>query len=210
MTGQRICPDCSAEIPVVEGIRAWCERCNWNLGGETAPPDEGFLARQYIRIGERYGSTALERLKATPVEDLRPRWTIPKAIAFGIAAGVHLLTLGLVVLGLVLIATGFPDVGPMLLGVGMCGIAWCMRPKPGRVPSQDIADRKNFPTLHAFVNEVAQQLGGQPINNVVVNEDFNAAYAVVGWRRIPVLWVGLPLWRTGGSPRARDCARREW
>ena len=64
------------------------------------------------------------------------------------------------------IATGFPDVGPMLLGVGMCGIAWCMRPKPGRVPSQDIADRKNFPTLHAFVNEVAQQLGGQPINKI--------------------------------------------
>jgi Zn-dependent protease with chaperone function len=29
---------------------------------------------------------------------------------------------------------------------------------------------------------------------MVVNEDFNAAYGVVGWRRVPVLWIGLPLW----------------
>src|SRR5262245_35277537 len=86
MTGARTCPDCSAEIPVEDGLREWCQRCNWNLGGERAPPEEGFLARQYIRIGERYGSTTLARLKATPAGDLRPDWTLSKAIAFAIAA----------------------------------------------------------------------------------------------------------------------------
>src|SRR5262245_42816153 len=45
VTGQRICPDCSAEITVEEGIRAWCERCNWNLGGETTPPAVGHAAK---------------------------------------------------------------------------------------------------------------------------------------------------------------------
>ena len=194
MTGERTCPDCSAEIPAEDGLRAWCERCNWNLGGETPPPEEGFLARQYVRIGERYGSTTLDRLKATPTHDLRPRWTASKVIAFALAASVHLLSLSLLVLGIVLIATGFPDIGPMLLGVGMCVFAWFMRPKPGKPPSEDLADPKVFPTLRAFINEVAQELGGQPIKNVVVNEDFNAAYGVVGWRRIPVLWIGLPLW----------------
>src|SRR5262249_61111144 len=69
-----------------------------------------------------------------------------------------------------------------------------MRPKPGRVPSEDVTSQKDFPTLHAFVNEVAQKLGGQPIRNIVVNESFNAAYGVIGWRRVPVLWIGLPLW----------------
>jgi heat shock protein HtpX len=82
----------------------------------------------------------------------------------------------------------------MLLGVGTCGFAWLLRPKPGRVPSRDVASRKDFPALYALVNEVAEELGGQPINNIVVNEDFNAAYGVLGWRRIPVLWIGLPLW----------------
>jgi len=154
------------------------------------------LARQYIRIGERYGSTAFERLKTAAVQDLRPQWTISKAIAFGIAVSVHLLSLSLLILGVGLFLTGFPEIGPMLLGVGSCGIAWFMRPKPGRVPSEDVTSQKDFPTLHAFVNEVAQKLGGQPIRNIVVNEDFNAAYGVIGWRRVPVLWIGLPLWMT--------------
>jgi len=126
--------------------------------------------------------------------DLRPHWTISRSVAFGITASVHLLTLSLLVLGIVLIATEFPELGPTLLGMAICGIAWFMRPKQGRVPTQDVASKKDFPALHAFANEVAQQLGGQPINNIVVNEDFNAAYGVVGWRRVPVLWIGLPLW----------------
>jgi Zn-dependent protease with chaperone function len=196
--GQRTCPECSAEIPVEEGLRAWCERCNWNLGGETAPADEGFLARQYIRMGERYGSAVLERLKATLAEDLRPRWTIAKALAFSIAASVHLLSLALLVLGVFLIPTGLPQIGPTLLGIGACGFAWLLRPKPGKEPAEDVVSQERFPALHAFVNNVARELGGKPISAIVVNETFNAAYGVVGWRRIPVLWIGLPLWMALG------------
>jgi hypothetical protein len=62
------------------------------------------------------------------------------------------------------------------------------------VPVKDIACRENFPVLHTLVNDVAQELGGQPITHIIVNDDFNAAYGVVGWRRVPVLWIGLPLW----------------
>jgi Peptidase family M48 len=69
-----------------------------------------------------------------------------------------------------------------------------MRPRPGRVPSVDVVSRNDFPAVYAFVNEVASELGGRPIDHIVVNEDFNAQYAVVGWRRVPVLWIGLPLW----------------
>jgi hypothetical protein len=43
MSGARTCLDCSAEIPVEDGLRAWCERCNWNVGGETTPPEEGYV-----------------------------------------------------------------------------------------------------------------------------------------------------------------------
>jgi heat shock protein HtpX len=156
--------------------------------------DEGFLARQYIRIGERHGRTVLERLKTVSVQDLRPRLTMPKAIAFGIAATVHLLSLSLLIVGIILIATGIPELAPMLLGAGACGFAWVLRPKPGRLPSQDLVSAKQFPALHALANEVAKELNGQPISHIVVNEDFNAAYGVVGWRRIPVLWIGLPFW----------------
>src|SRR5215470_5978846 len=131
MVSQKACPDCGAEIPVHEGVRAWCERCDWNIGSETRPVDEGFFARQYIRIGERYGKTMLEALKLMPAQSLRPRWTIRKGLAFFLAANVHLLTLTLFVAGIFLIAAGCPEIPLMLLGAGICVFAWLMRPKPG-------------------------------------------------------------------------------
>ena len=194
LIGERTCPNCNAQVPVHEGFRIWCDRCSWNVGGETRLDDEGFLARQYIRIGERYGKSMLEMLKTTPAQSLRPRWTLRKATAFSLAASVHLLTLAVLITGILLIATGYPSIPPMLLGAGVCVFAWIMRPKPARVPQKDIASRENFPALYALVNDVARELGGQPIENIVVNEEFNAAYGLAGWRRVPVLWIGLPLW----------------
>jgi heat shock protein HtpX len=194
MVSQTTCPKCSTEVPVHEGFRTWCERCGWNVGDDTSPTDEGLFARQHIRIGERYGRTMLETLKIMPAQNLRPRWTIRKALAVVLAASVHLLSLTLFVAGIYLITTGFPEIPSMLLGAASCAFAWIMRPKPGKVPSDDIASQQEFPALHTLVNEVAPELGGQPINHIIVNEDFNAAYGVVGWRRVPVLWIGLPLW----------------
>jgi heat shock protein HtpX len=179
---------------VHEGLRTWCERCNWNVGADTQLADDSFFARQYVRIGERYGKAVLETLQLIPAQNLRPRWTMRKCLAFFLAASVHLLTIILFVAGILLIAIGFPEIPLMLLGTGACGLAWLMRPRPGKVPAKDIAGQKDFPALHAFVNDVVQKLGGQPIANIIVNEDFNAAYGVVGWRRVPVLWIGLPLW----------------
>jgi Zn-dependent protease with chaperone function len=194
VTSQTNCPNCGGEIPVLAGARAWCERCDWNVGGQTPDQDESFFDRQYTRISHRYAKATLETLKATPVEKLGPRWTIHKAIAFGLAASVHLLTLTLLVTGLVLVATGYPEVAAIFWSVVLCALVWLMRPKPGKVPSRDLADQKDFPALHALVNQIANDLGGRPVSKIVVDESFNAAYGVLGWRRVPVLWIGLPLW----------------
>src|SRR5262249_3002244 len=135
MVSQRTCPDCGADIPVHEGLRTWCERCNWNVGSGVLLADEGFFARQYVRIGERYGRAMLEMLKVTPAQDLRPRWTVRKCVAFFLAASVHLLTITVFVAGVFLIAAGFPEIPLMLLGAGSCALAWLMRPAPGKVPA---------------------------------------------------------------------------
>jgi Zn-dependent protease with chaperone function len=194
VTGQESCPKCGAQIPVIAGARAWCERCDWNVGGETPALDESIFERQYARISQRYAKATLETLKATPVENLRPRWTVRKAIAFGLTASVHLLTLALLVTAIVIVATGFPAFASIFWGAALGAFVWLMRPKPGKVPSRDLADRKDFPALHAFVNQVAKELGGRPVSKIVVDEKLNAAYGVFGWRRVPVLWIGLPLW----------------
>src|SRR5262249_5247735 len=150
--------------------------------------------RQYARISQRYAKATLETLKATPVKNLRPRWTIRKAIAFGLSASVHVVTLTLLVTGIVIVATGFPSFASIFWGTALCAFVWLMRPRPGKVPARDLIDRKDFPALHTFVNQVAKELSGRPVTKIVINESFNAAYNVIGWRRVPVLWIGLPLW----------------
>jgi Zn-dependent protease with chaperone function len=168
------------------------------VGGETPDPDESFFARQYVRISRRYAKATLETLKATPVANLRPQWTMRKVIALGLAASVHLLTAALLVTAIAIVVTGFPAFAPLFWGAVLCAVVWLMRPKPGKAPSLDLADRKDFPTLHGFVNHVAKELGGRPVSKIVVDETFGAAYGVLGWRRVPVLWIGLPLWMALG------------
>jgi Zn-dependent protease with chaperone function len=192
--GVRSCPACGAEVPVEEGVRTWCDRCGWNLGDEGVRSEESFLARQYVRMGKAYGDKVLQALKGTPAQDLRPRWTIRKGVAFLLAMSVHLLTAGLFVAGVYIIAWGFPELPPMLPGFLACGVALLLRPRLGKLPAKGIVGQEEFPALYALANEIARKLGGRPINRIIVDENFNAAYGVVGWRRVPVLWIGLPLW----------------
>lgn len=194
MTSLTNCPNCGTEIPVPTGARAWCEHCDWNVGGAAPDEDESFFDRQYARISQRYANATLETLKAAPVGNLQPQWTTHKAMAFGLAASVHLSTLTLLVTGFVVVATGFPAFAAIFWGAVLCALVWLMRPKPGKVPSRDLANQKDFPGLHTLVNQIAKELGGRPVSKIVVDESFNAAYGVLGWRRVPVLWIGLPLW----------------
>src|SRR5262249_11948465 len=151
---RKVCPECSAEIAVYEGLRTWCEQCNWNVAGESQRVDEGFLARRYVRIGERYGKAVLETLKLTPVHELRPGWLVRKIVAFLLAGSVHFLSAALLVVGILLIALGFPEVSLIVLGLSSCAFAWLMRLQPGKMPAKDIASRADFPALYGLVNAV--------------------------------------------------------
>lgn len=181
-------------MPVNDGLPSWCEHCNWGVKSDPTLTDDGFLARQYIRAGESYGRSVLESLKSASADDLRPRWTPSKVVGFLVAACVHALSVLTVAAGIMLIATQYTEALLLFLGIAMCLFGWMMRPKPGSVPTEDVVDQKEFPALYAFVNSIARELGGRPVNHIVVNEDFNAYYAVVGWQRSSVLGIGLPLW----------------
>lgn len=200
--GEQTCPECGAALLVFENVRIWCPQCNWNIGEHTLPADDNFVAQQYARLGKRYGQAALDALKLLPPDQLKPRPNIRNMIAFSLAAGVHLLSLALLVVGVALIVGGFPEIPSLLLGAALCGFAWIMRPRPEEQPTFDIVSRASFPALHMLVNDVARKLGGRPVNTIVVNEDFNAAYGVYGWQREPVLYLGLPLW-ISLSPKER-------
>jgi Zn-dependent protease with chaperone function len=189
----RNCPECGRATPTDEGLPRWCEHCDWNIASHRIIGDEGFLARTYIKIGKRRGRMMLAALISAPIEDLRPRLTLAKAAAFLVGGAVHLLSIGFGVAGLLIALADFPNAGLLLIGLACCGIGWLSLPRPMRIPKERLA-QKDFPVLHAFVNEVAAGLGGAPIGQIIVDENFNASFAVAGWRREPVLHLGLPLW----------------
>lgn len=186
------CPECGAETPVGEGLSRWCDKCNWNVEPYTRD-EESFLARQYAQIGRRRGARILQKLVAAPVDALKPRLTASKVTALCVAIAVHGSSLVVFGLGLLLIVNYFPHVLAVALGIALCGLAWFLLPSFGKLPD-DVLPQSEFTALYTLVNDVARELSGQPINNIVVDETFNAGYATVGWRRIPVLWLGLPFW----------------
>lgn len=100
---------------------------------------------------------------AAPTTALGPRLTLAKATAFVIALAVHCLALGALGVGVYLIWAFFPNPLPIILGIALCGFAWLLVPHTGKLPD-DVLDKSRFPALHEFVNTVARQLGGRPVD----------------------------------------------
>jgi Zn-dependent protease with chaperone function len=187
-----VCPQCGSYAPQEDGLRRWCERCNWNVAADIAV-DDNLYTRSYRRLGERRGSKVLATLIATPAKRLRPRRTLATVSATAIAVFIHLVSLGIFAAGIVLAFTGYPD-PPSLIAAACCiGMAWLLLPRPMPMPKKTEAPGA-FPAFRALVNDIAANLGGVPIAHIVIDEEFNASYAVAGWRRRPVLHLGLPLW----------------
>jgi heat shock protein HtpX len=44
-----------------------------------------------------------------------------------------------------------------------------------------------------MADRIARTLGAPPVDAIVVDWEFNAAYGQVGWRRKRILWIGMPL-----------------
>lgn len=191
-TATSVCPECGNATPAVEGFKRWCDQCNWNVE-PYSHDDDNFFARQYARIGKRSGARILSKLVAAPVESLRPRLTMSKAMAYCLAVLVHASSLITFGLGLYLVVGFYPAIPAIAFGLALCGLSWLLLPVLGKVP-EDVTPQPEVPTLYAFVNDVASNLGGPPIRHIVIDETYNAAYGTVGWKREAVLWIGLPLW----------------
>jgi len=188
-----ICPQCGCDTPSDEGLRRWCERCNWNV---TAPEDieaHDLLMRKYRELGERQGRSVLAELIAVPGEALRPRLTPTIIAAFAIAGLIHLLSVAILISGLLMAFRGYPDPGYLVWGAFCVVLGWLMLPRPISLPKNRVAPEA-FPVFRGLVDDIVAKLGGSPIRHIVIDETFNASYALAGWRRQPVLRLGLPLW----------------
>ncbi len=125
--------------------------------------------------------------------ELRPRLTAAKAVAYAIAAGVHLFTLALLAAGAATLVVYAPNLLAILLGLALLGAAAAMRPRVPRMPGGFVLEPADAPALHELAGRVAAALDRPPPDAIVVDAGWNAAWTVAGWRRRRVLVLGLPL-----------------
>jgi Zn-dependent protease with chaperone function len=188
---QRACPQCQALVPVHTGYITWCDRCGWNLKPEEGRRPRNRLASLHASLGRTQSRMLFDRF--VRAQSLQPGLSAARVLAYVIAGAVHLMTLALVPLGIIFVVRGRPNFLFVGLGLLCLATAWVLRPRPQKLPT-GIARRDSFPALYTLVDAVAQSLGTSRVRGIVVDEQFNAAFAQVGWRRHKVLYLGLPLW----------------
>jgi heat shock protein HtpX len=189
--GTRPCPNCGTTLPVVTPYLPWCHECGWNITAPPQPLPTGRFDRLYEQVGRRTGER-LER-QLTGRESLEPHLTWSKGAAYAIAAAVHLFTLILFAGGIVLIALFPTKIFGVAAGALMIALALLVRPRFGKVPDEDLVPRSQTPTLFRLVDSVAEAIGTGTADLLVIDDEYNAAWAILGWRRRRVLRLGLPL-----------------
>lgn len=178
-------------LPVNDAYVTWCHECGWNLVAPNPSPPKTRLDALYARAGVRLDARLVERLAQT--DQLSPRLTLSRTGAYAIAGCVHLVSVALLaaLVLAVVYAVHHPWAFLIVLLLGL--MAFVLRPRPGKPPTKGLLERERAPTLFRLCDEIASALETDPIDILVVNADFNASWAILGWRRRRTLSLGLPL-----------------
>jgi hypothetical protein len=93
-----------------------------------------------------------------------------------LAAGVHLLTVALVVVA-VTVSVLSPTFPAFVLSLLLLAVAFFVRPRFGRVPRDGVVlTRTGAPELYRLLDRVAEETGARRVDLVVADPHFNAAY----------------------------------
>jgi len=145
----------------------------------------------YLGLSNRLSRNLFEQVVNT--KSLAPNWTRSKMLAFFVAASVHGLTLVIGLLGIFLIVRFWLNLFAIAGGIACLAVAWLLAPRPPRL-AETVAARTDLPTLYRTVDSITHALGAPAVDGIVIDEDFNASVAQIGWQRKRILFLGLPLW----------------
>lgn len=151
----------------------------------------GRIQQRYYDFVMRRDRIMLDDLKSRDL--LHPRLTIPKIVAFMVAALVHSITIILPILGLLMILSQFAGGLSICYGLFIIGIAYAVRPKIVKRPD-DALPRTQYPMLYELVDQLSDTLYAPHVDVIVVNEDKNASLGTFGLRQSIVLTIGYFMW----------------
>lgn len=184
------CPQCQTLIPIYEGYTTWCDCCNWNLHAPELPPFDNLFDKLYRSIGQKSSQNLFEQMKKAT--SLQHTWTPAKILAFLLAGCVHSITLAFIILGIWLSLLGWPSLWGLILGVPCLLLTWVLLPDLPKLSTAPLP-REQFPTLYQITDRIAQVLDSPPIDGIVPDFHFNAAFGQFGWKRQRILFLGVPL-----------------
>lgn len=107
----------------------------------------------------------------------------------------------LVVVGILLVRFDFPNLLTLIIGSALILVAIALCPRFPQMPDQ-VFDRSDLPALFELLDHVTEHLKIKPIEKVALFADFNASANKVGYRRTPIIGIGLTLWQAS-TPRER-------
>lgn len=154
-----------------------------------------FVASRYAALSNRLGDRLLAEVIAAP--SLRPRLTLPKALAYLFAAWVHLITVLTIAAGMLAIAWLRNVVG-VVIGLGLLLFAYELRPRVAKYREVTMPPEQ-LVHLHGLTGRIAAHLGMSNVDAVAINGEWNASMGRYGWRRRKVLTIGLPLFDALGA-----------
>ena len=186
------CPQCGTTLPVNPGFVTWCDHCGWNLKPHQTGQPRTIFDSIYLSLNKRF--SARLRNQVLHAASLQPKFTPAQGLAYVVALAIHSLTLLTTLLGITLIVQGWGYWIVMALGALLLLIAWQVHPRIPRFKAADeVVSRQDFPTLFRIVEDVATMLNSPPVDTIVIDSRFNAAFGRYGWRGQRVLYLGLPL-----------------
>ncbi|WP_419905544.1 M48 family metallopeptidase [Kiloniella sp.] len=194
------CPDCGTNIHSYREFPSWCPQCEWNLGAEEAGNTSSHIAKIYQKIGISQGESVYQSVLNQDPENLRPRLTVSKILAFTVSFTIHLFSIAMAGLGLYALSFGWPAILLMLIGASLLWLAWSMRPRFGSMP-KDCLSRQDAPALFALSDQIADKVGSPRADGIQIDGDYNAAFARVGIPRKTLLVIGLPMWLVQTWPK---------
>lgn len=150
------------------------------------------IERRYKAYVERQDKALFEALKRG--ESLRPRLTLGKLLAFGLALLIHASTILILIVGIALIISRFFGPFSICYGALLIFCAVVVRPRVNKMPDEDIVPKDKFPTLYQFTDQIAADLDAPPIDLIIINEIHNASFGRAGYRNRRILTLGYPLW----------------
>jgi len=185
------CPDCSSAIPFNKGYVSWCD-CGYNMDHSSSEKTDSKLNALYEKLGNKRGQEVFQELISQ--QELRQGISFSKSLAFMTATIVHLISISLFLLGFYLLIFQNDHFMFIAAGLILLGIAWLARP---RVPKLDkdehLISRQEFPFLFEAVDQLADAMQVKRIDGIIIDDEFNASVVQVGWRRMKIIKIGLPL-----------------